>query len=182
MATVIAMLTCMKLSADAAAEITSATGQGILTIVNFSEMDKEGVDLVFCELACPGGANASGVRNPGIKISAIGQQTFGLMCSYIKHKLSCVNRAVTFVSVTLPAVKSLKAQELLERNHKDPVTVPSIDFKNWPKTIDVIEQWIKGHRGVDGSSLGYVTRKAVNLFPDAAATDPAMGDANSTYM
>ena len=30
--------------------------------------------------------------------------------------------------------------------------------------------------------LGYVTRKAVNLFPEAAATDPAMGDANSNYM
>ena len=35
---------------------------------------------------------------------------------------------------------------------------------------------------MDVSSLGYVTRKAVNLFPEAAATDPAMGDANSTYM
>ncbi len=48
--------------------------------------------------------------------------------------------------------------------------------------MDAIKQWIKGHRGVDGSSLGYVTRKAVNLFPEAAATDPTMGDANSTYM
>ena len=44
MASVIAMITCMKLSADAAAEITSATGKGISTIVDFSEMDKEGVD------------------------------------------------------------------------------------------------------------------------------------------
>ena len=78
MAAVIAMLTCMKLSAEAASEITSATGQGISTIVDFSEMDKEGVDLVFRQLAHPGGANQAGVRNPGIKISAIGQQTFGL--------------------------------------------------------------------------------------------------------
>ena len=30
--------------------------------------------------------------------------------------------------------------------------------------------------------LGYATRKAVNLFPEAAATYPTMGDANSTYM
>ena len=118
------MLQRMKLSAEAASETTSATGQAISTIVNFAEMDKEGVDLGFCQLACPGGANAAGVRNPGIKISAIGQQTFGLMCYYIKHKLSRVDWAVTFVSVTFPAVKSLKAQELLERNHKDPVTVP----------------------------------------------------------
>ena len=136
MSAVIALLTCMKLSAEAAGEIMSATGQAISTIPNFSEMEKEGVDLVFRQLARPGCANAAGVRNPGIKISAISQQTFGLMCYYIKHKLSCVDWAVTFVSVTLPAVKSLKAQELLKRNHKDPVTVPGIDFKNWPKTMD----------------------------------------------
>ena len=182
MADVLAMLTCMKLSADAAAEITSATGHRILTIVNFSEMDKEGFDLVFFQLARPGGADAAAVRNPGIKFSAIGQQTFGLMYYYIKHKLCWVDWAVTFVSVTLPAVKSLKAQELLERDHKDPITVPGIDFKNWPKTMDDIEQWIKGYRAVEGSLLGYVTRKTINLFPEAAAADPAMGDADSTYM
>ena len=104
------------------------------------------------------------------------------MCYYIKHKLSRVDWAVIFVSVTLPSVKSLKAQKLLEKNHKDPITVPGVDFKNWLKTMDFIKQWIKGHRGVDGSLLGYVTRKNINLFPEPAATDPAMGDADSTYM
>ena len=64
MASVIAMLQRMKLSAEAAGEITSAMGQGISTIVDFAEMDKEGVDLVFRRLECPGGANAAGVRNP----------------------------------------------------------------------------------------------------------------------
>ena len=104
------------------------------------------------------------------------------MCYYIKHKLSWVDRAVTFVSVTLPEVKSLKAQKLLEENHKDPITVPGIDFKNWPKTMDSIKQWINGHRGIDGSLLGYVTRKGVNLFPEPPATDLSMGDTNRTYM
>jgi hypothetical protein len=75
----------MKLSADAAAEITSVTGQAILTIPDFAEMDKEGVDLVFFRLARPGGANAAGVRNRGVKISASGQQTFGLMMNAIKQ-------------------------------------------------------------------------------------------------
>ena len=79
MASVIAMLQRMKLSAEAASEITSAIGQAILTIVDFSKMDKEGVDLVLCKLAHPGGASAAGVRKTEIEISAIGQQTFGLM-------------------------------------------------------------------------------------------------------
>ena len=37
----------MKLSAEAAGEITSATGQAILTIADFAEIDNKGVDLVF---------------------------------------------------------------------------------------------------------------------------------------
>ena len=48
--------------------------------------------------------------------------------------------------------------------------------------MDSIKQWIKGHHGVDGSLLGYVTRKSFNLFTEAAATYLAMGDADSTYM
>jgi hypothetical protein len=89
---------------------------------------------------------------------------------------------ITFASVTLAAIKRLKAQQQLEKNHKDPTIVPTIEFKNWPKTMDSLEQWVKGHRGVDDSLLGYVIRKPENLFPPAAADDPPMGAADSTYM
>jgi hypothetical protein len=36
--------------------------------------------------------------NPGIKISAIGHQTFGLMCYYINHKANGIDCTVTFPS------------------------------------------------------------------------------------
>jgi hypothetical protein len=89
---------------------------------------------------------------------------------------------ITFASVTLAAVKQLRAQELLERNHKDPTIVPTINFKNWAKTMESLDQWVRGHCGVDDSLLGYVTRKPENLFPPAAADDPPMGAADSTHM
>jgi hypothetical protein len=104
------------------------------------------------------------------------------MCYYVKHMQDRVDRDITFPSVTLAAVKRLKAQQLLEQTHKDPTITPTIDFKNWPKTMDVLDQWVRGHRGVDGSSLGYVIRKSTNLFPPAAADDPPMGAGESTYM
>ena len=88
---------------------------------------------------------------------------------------------ITFPSVTLAAVKQLKAQELLERTHKDPTIAPTIDFKNWARTMESTDQWIGGHRGVDGSSLRYVIRKPEHLFPPAAADDPPMGAADSMY-
>jgi hypothetical protein len=139
------MVEHMKLPNEAAQEIVSATGQGILTIVRFTEMDKDGVDLMFCQLVWPGGVDAAGNWNPGIKISALGYQTFGQMCYYMNHMLNRVSCTLTFPSITLTAVKTLKAQELLEKNHKDPVTVPTIDFKNWLKTMDAVDQYIKGY-------------------------------------
>ena len=48
--------------------------------------------------------------------------------------------------------------------------------------MDAIDQYIRGHRGVDGSLLGYVTRKSTKLFPPVAADDPTVGDVDSIYM
>ena len=80
------MLVCMKLYNQAATEVTSDQGQGILSLDDFAEMDKEGVELVFRQLTRPGGVDALGNQNPGIKILAIGQINFGLMCYYVRHK------------------------------------------------------------------------------------------------
>ena len=54
------MLVRMNLSNQAETEVTGAQGQGILSLDNFSKMDKEGVELVFCQLALPGGVDAGG--------------------------------------------------------------------------------------------------------------------------
>ena len=82
----VGMLVWMKLSNQAATEVTSAQGQGISSLDDFAEMDKVGVELVVRQLARPGGVDAQGNRNPGIKISAVGQLNFGLMCYYVRHK------------------------------------------------------------------------------------------------
>ena len=42
------MLVWMKLSNQAATEVTSAQGQGISSLDNFAKMDKDEVELVFC--------------------------------------------------------------------------------------------------------------------------------------
>ena len=52
------MLVCMKLSNQAATEVTSAQGQGIKSLDNFAEMDKDGLELVFRKLTHPGGVDA----------------------------------------------------------------------------------------------------------------------------
>ena len=81
------MLVRMKQSNQAVTEVTSAQGQGISSLDNFADMDKDRVELVFRQLARPGGVDAQGNQNPGIKISADGQLNFGLMFHYLKHVL-----------------------------------------------------------------------------------------------
>ena len=57
------MLVWMKLSNQAATEVTSAQGQDISSLDDFAEMDKDGVELVFRQLARPGGVDAAGNCN-----------------------------------------------------------------------------------------------------------------------
>ena len=163
------MLVRMKLSNQAATEATSAQVQGILSIDDFAEMDKDGEELVFCQLTHPGDCCEN---------TAVGILNFGLVYCYVNYKYQ-VGRLIDFESVTLADVKRLKTQELLERNHKDPTIMPTIDFENWPKMMDSLDQWVKGHCGLDDSLLGYVIRKPSDIFPPAAVDDPPMGAADS---
>ena len=58
------MLVWMTLSTQASTEVTSAQEQGILSLDDFAEMDKDGVELVFLQLTRPGGVDAGGNQNP----------------------------------------------------------------------------------------------------------------------
>ena len=51
-------------------------------------------------------------------------------------------------------------RELKERKkeHKDNVVSLVIDTKNWPKTMESFEDFIRGNIGVKGISLSYVVR------------------------
>jgi hypothetical protein len=170
------MLQRMGLTQEAAAEITSATGQGLTTLDNFDQMDKEGIKMLFTLLVCPGGADKAGHQNTGTKVSAQAQINFGLMCYHISHCTctDCIDCAVSFASVTLVTVKKMKPQQQLEAN-----AAPVVDFKNWPKTMEHLEKYLCQHRSVDGGPLNYCIR--CYLFLEAAAGDPTYNTADSKY-
>ena len=54
------MFVWMKLSNQAAAQVTSGQWQGISSLDDFAKMDKDGVELVFRQLTRPGGVDAGG--------------------------------------------------------------------------------------------------------------------------
>jgi len=74
-------------------------------------------------------------------------------------RMVCINIGGYLVAGLVPQLAlELPTIRSCPRKITGPITVPGIDFKNWPKNMDSIKQWIKGHCRVNGSSLGYVTR------------------------
>jgi hypothetical protein len=61
----------MTLSNQAATE-----EQGISSLDDFAEMDKEGAELVFCQQTLPG---------DWCELTAVGQLNFGLVYFYVHH-------------------------------------------------------------------------------------------------
>jgi hypothetical protein len=76
------MFVWMKLSNQAATQVTTDQWQRISSLDDFAEMDKEGAELAFCQLPCPRGVDAAG---NGIKITTDGQQEFGLIMDAIEE-------------------------------------------------------------------------------------------------
>ena len=174
-----ACLQRMGFTLAAATELTSAGGQDLSTREEFGELDSDGQARLWRILARPVGLNAAGVRDEGIKTSSKAQTNFGLMCYYLNHLTKRADRSTTWPAITLAVVKSMKPQMLQEATAKDPTVVPTIDFKNWPRTMESLENYIRGHMGVDKTPLTYATR--VNLFPPRAADDPPFGAVDSVY-
>ena len=81
--------------------------------------------------------------------------------------------------MTLVLVNNMKTHILQESIAKDPTVVPTIDTKNWPRTMESVENYIRVHLGVDKTPLSYAIR--VDLFPPRAADDPTFGAADSVY-
>jgi hypothetical protein len=137
-----ACLQRMGFTLAAATELTSAGGQDLSTKEEYGELDSDGQSRLWRLLARPVGLNANGVRDEGIKTSSKAQTNFGLMCYYINHLTKRADRATTWTAITLPLVKSMKPQMLQESTAKDPTVVPTINFKNWPRTMESLENYI----------------------------------------
>ena len=68
-------------------------------------------------------------------------------------------------------------QQDMEEAHKNPEVVTNINTKDWPKTLEMVEECIRRFLGVYGQPLSYELRD--DFEPPAAASDP-MHRANGT--
>eukprot|EP00978_Attheya_sp_CCMP212_P002398 scaffold4895_cov59-Attheya_sp.AAC.1 len=71
----------------------------------------------------------------------------------------------------LAAVRVLRDLKQYEKDHVDPITEPTVDTKDWSATMEAIEEWLRGHLGVNKVPLAYVVRK--EMEGPASADDPS---------
>ena len=104
----------------------------------------------------PGGINPiTNVSNLGIQVSLRAENNLKLASFFLKHKVR-TRRVAVATNITLDNVRLLRELRESEKEHKDPVVSPVIDAKNWPKKMDILEEYLRGHIGVKGVPLSYV--------------------------
>jgi hypothetical protein len=160
----------MGFSAEAAGNLTDV--QGLDSLNEFELLDDDEVANLCKTVRRPGGATVVGgnqVPNPGIMVTPRAETNLKLMVYFLRYRTR-TSRPVTAADITLERVRALKDHRKSEKEHTD-VDAPSINNKDWPKTIESIEEFLRGRLGVTKIPLAYVIRDDVTT-PDAADDPP----------
>ena len=112
------------------------------------------------------GRQAPSIRDPGVPISLRAEENLKLMCYQIRYAERTSNTLV-FADITLNSVRALRTQREAEKEHEDP-EAPLLTFTDWPKTIETIEEYLRGCLGVTKIPLSYVIREDTTPTPTPA--------------
>ena len=77
----------------------------------------------------------------------------------------------------LDNVRLLRELKDSKDEHTDLLVSPVIDSKNWPKTMESLEDYLRGHIGVKGVPLSYVARSKEAVSPSLYETETSFSSA-----
>jgi hypothetical protein len=169
----------MGLGLEAATEVVNVNGQNLSLLEDFLQLEDKDVETLCRVIRRPGGANAAGNQNQGIQVSAMAEANLKRMTYQMRHSTR-VSRPFVWADISLVSVRALSAQAEMEASHKDPITLPIMDPKNWTKNFEAIDEYFRGLRGYKKSPLSYVYRG--DLVPALAAVDPPTGAPGSLHI
>ena len=81
--------------------------------------------------------------------------------------------------VDIVKVRAMYHQRDMEESHKDPEVVSNVNLKYWSKTLEMVEEYIRGFLGLYVQPLTYVLRD--DLIAPVAASDPLYHANGSEY-
>ena len=167
------MLPIMKLKDEAACVVVSKNSQGIITIDDLSRLSDKSVEGIIRVLRIPGGNN-SGLSDHGVAVSAMAESNLQGIIYHINH-FKIIGSTLTHIHVEFSKVHTMYHQRDMEEDHKDPELVPTVDPRDWPKTMEIMEEYIRGFLGVDGQPFSYGLR---DYFIAPVTTSDTMYRAN----
>ena len=153
----------IEFSAEADLVITDTQG---IDCIEEIEIITDGEIKNLCKvIRRPGGINPiTNVSNLGIPVPLRDGNNLKLARFFLKHKVR-TGRVDVATDITLDNVRLWCELNESEKEHKDPVVSLVIDAKNWPKTMESLEESLKGHIGVKGVPLSFVTRYEEAVAP-----------------
>jgi len=145
--------------------------QGIDSLIEIRNMEDANIENLCKVLRRPGGQNDSGSPDPGVKVSVRAEENLKLVAYYCRHQ-ERVSRPTNVALITLSNVRNLTKQRDLERQKvTDAREPPTVNTKDWPRTMEAIEEYLQQFRGTTGVPLSYVIRREVK--PPLASADPS---------
>ena len=168
-------ITRMGFTDEAALAIT--TSQGIDSLSELELLTDGEIENLCKVVRRPGGqvAQAAGAAagqaqpNLGIAVSLKAENNLKLAAYFLRFRTR-TSRTTVATDITAASVRALRDHKQYEEKHKD-VDPPEIDGRDWPRTIDGIEEWLRGCLGVTKIPLAYVIRADEGV----PAADPPEG-------
>jgi hypothetical protein len=124
------MLKGMGLSLEAATKVVNVNGQNLTVLEDYLQLKDKDVETLCWVIRWPRGVNAAGNQNQGMQVLAMAEANLKRMCYELRH-YTCVSCPVIWADITLLSVCALLAQAEIEASHRDPITFPVVDPKNW---------------------------------------------------
>ena len=161
--------------------------QGLDTISDFLEFDKDGIETLCSSVRKPGGtipnpnANVVGapatIPNPGYSISAISEKRL-IAAAYTANLYDMIGRAITAETMSRSRLKAFDKHRVLIKEHEDPEKMPMVSKTfGIVKAMDLVPSHLRDRLGVRKVPLTYVIRDTVATgnapLPEAASNTSA---------
>jgi hypothetical protein len=169
----------IRLGFTQAAALSITDGQDIDSIAELRILKNDEIENLCKVIRCPGGTipnpNAGdgqppAIPNPGIPVSLRAENNLKLAAYWLHHRVR-VARDVEQADITLANIRSVRELRDSEEEYKAPKDLPTLNEKDWPKTMEAIHEFLRMYLGESKIPLAYIVRDEEAL-PDG--NDPAI--------
>ena len=146
---------------------TFTDDQGLQTLEDFALLDDDAVKTLCATTRKPGGqvpdGNGGFRSNFGARIALKSELQLKLATFYLRY-CQRVSRPLMHDYVKPNIIYRWKALKEYEDQHSDP-DPPEINANDWTKTMEGIDEWLRGCLGIDKTPLAHVVRENHEIPP-----------------